>query len=674
MNNNPAFNGKWITTEEFSELSPRNVFHKQLDDLFLPCDEHRNRHILYRAEFFLDELPQEAFIRITADDYYKLYINGQPVGQGPAPSYHFQYAYNTYRINSYLQKGRNVISVHTLYQGLINRVWQSGDQRHGLICDLYADGICLLASGPAFRTCYHTAYEEEGTTGYETQFLETYDSRAPECHFYDLDFDDSTWLPAIVNEKDDHITVEQSTPLLETEVIEPVLLEKRGNELFADFGTTAVGYLLVTAKGPAGESIVVRVGQELTEAGEVRYDLRANCHYVEHWILSGGTDQLDWYDYKSFRYASLLLPQGTEVTNIYLLARHYPFTLNASLKSDYRGDPDIEAIWNLCVNSLHLGVQEAIHDCMEREKGFYLGDGCYSSLAHMILTGDDRMVRKVIDDAFVGSFITPGLVTCLDCSFMQEIAEYPLILVSLIWWHYRWTQDLEYLSKHYDNVISLLESYRRDYEKKGLLSHLDKWCVVEWPKNFQDGYDVDIEQGKICEEAHVVINAYYLEAIHIANQISSALGHAPYRDSSPLIHAFFQTFYDEKEHLFCDGEHSRHKSYIGNIFPFAYHLIPDAAFEENMRNMISHRKAADLSFFGSFALLQGLSSRDDTAMLSLVLHDKGAWLRMLREGATTTFEGWGRDTKWNTSLFHLAMCHVIAFLADLDNVRLFDRS
>ncbi len=46
--------------------------------------------------------------------------------------------------------------------------------------------------------------------------------------------------------------------------------------------------------------------------------------------------------------------------------------------------------------------------------------------------------------------------------------------------------------------------------------------------------------------------------------------------------------------------------------------------------------------------------------------DEGAWLRILREGGTTTFEGWGKDTKWNTSLFHLTMSYAAVFLCDTD--------
>ena len=36
--------------------------------------------------------------------------------------------------------GENTIAVHTYYQGLINRVWISGDGRHGLLLDLVVDG------------------------------------------------------------------------------------------------------------------------------------------------------------------------------------------------------------------------------------------------------------------------------------------------------------------------------------------------------------------------------------------------------------------------------------------------------------------------------------------------------------------------------------------------------
>ena len=86
-----TFLGTWISNAALADLSPRNVFHKQLSPLPLDCSEHRNQHILFRKSFHIDRDFSFAKIYISADDYYKLYINGRFVAQGPSPSYHFQY-------------------------------------------------------------------------------------------------------------------------------------------------------------------------------------------------------------------------------------------------------------------------------------------------------------------------------------------------------------------------------------------------------------------------------------------------------------------------------------------------------------------------------------------------------------------------------------------------------
>ena len=129
---------QWIMDPEFHGLTPINVFHKELEDPDLP--EHRedlkNHHMLVRKNFELNDTIEKGKIYITADDYYKLYINGKFVGQGPAPSYYFNYYYNCFDISDYLQPGRNLIAVHVYYQGLINRVWNSGDYRQGMMAEL----------------------------------------------------------------------------------------------------------------------------------------------------------------------------------------------------------------------------------------------------------------------------------------------------------------------------------------------------------------------------------------------------------------------------------------------------------------------------------------------------------------------------------------------------------
>jgi len=665
------FTGKWITDSEFYKLAPRNVFHRQLEKIDLPCDEHRNRHILFRKKFNLEKLPGKAVMFISADDYYKLYINGKFVAQGPSPSYHFQYNYNEIDVTAFLSEGENTIAVHTLYQGLINRVWVSGDNRHGLILDLDFDGKTFLSSDESFKTAPHSGYRETGICGYQTQCLEEYNSNAPEVGFEAPDFDDSKWENAKLHTCLDITLAEQKSYMLKFEKILPVSKELKGNTLSLDFGSNYVGYLCLEAKGKSGDVVTIRCGNDLNDDGSVRFALRANCTYEENWIISEGTSTLDWFDYKTFRHADVILPEGVEITNAFMSVRHYPFELKAKMKPEYAESEKLQNIWNLCVHTQKYGVQEVIQDCMEREKGFYVGDGCYTALTYMLLTKDDTMVRKLIDDAFSSSFITEGLVTCLDCAFMQEIAEYPLIMVYLILWHYRLTGDKEYLAANYPKTVKLLESYRKDYEKNGILSHLDKWCVVEWPKNFQDGYDVDITEGKICEQPHVSINAYYLEAIKTANKMAKILGLEPYREEKPLIDAFYNAFYDKEHHLFTDGTKTDHTSIIGNCFPYGFGLIPDPEFKANFEEMVNTRKISAFSFFCAFITMMGLVRAGKTEMLESALLDEGAWLRIIREGGTTTFEGWGKDTKWNTSLFHLTMSFAATFLSDTDLEKLF---
>ena len=665
-----SFKGRWITDGEFCELKPRNVFHKQLDKVDLPCDEHRNRHILFRKKFQIEEF-EKARIFISADDYYKLYINGEFVCQGPAPSYHFQYNYNCVDIAKYLKKGENLIAVHTLYQGLINRVWQSGDNRHGFIMDLEADGKILVSSDETFKTKLHSGYTETGIYGYDTQFAERYDSRADEVGFFKSDFDDSDWENALVSRVDDHTLTEQKSSMLVFEKKQPVKTYIEGNKLFADFGSNYVGYLMVKAKGKKDDKVIVRLAQEINEDGNIRFEIRANCKYEEEWILTDGESVLDWFDYKAFRYAELELPEDAQITDIYFKARHYPFDLKASLKPEYAENENLKKIWDLCINTQKYGVQEVIQDCMEREKGFYVGDGCYTALTNMVLTGDDSIVRKLIDDAFSSDFITDGLVTCLDCSFMQEIAEYPLMLVYLVLWHYNVTKDREYLEINYKKVTKLLDAYRRDYEKNGLLCDLDKWCVVEWPRNYQHGYDVDITEGKICEQPHISINAYYIEAVKTANRMAEILEKELYRDEKILKDAFINAFYDQKNHLFKDGAETNHKSLVGNIFPFAFSLCPDEECTKNIMKWLVDENISSVSMFCTFLAFMGFVRQGREDVIKEMLQDEGAWLRIIREDGTTTFEGWGKDTKWNTSLFHMTMSYAALFMADIDLKKIF---
>ena len=654
------FHGKLITLPEYADISPVEVWHRQLEKREIVSHMEENLHVLFRDRFTLHSTDGIS-ITITADDYYKLYINGTFVTQGPAPAFHFKYYVNTINISAYVHPGENTIAVHTYYQGLINRVWCSGDDRHGLIYDITQNGTLIACSGEQMKCARHTGYTEMGTVGYLTQFMERIDCRAPETGFQRIDFDDSAWQHAALRKHNDYTFVPQPTRQLVFERIPPVAIEKTADGLRIDFGSQYIGAPTFTAKGRAGDTVVIRCGQELNPDGSVRYKLRANCTYEEELILSGSIDELLQFDYKACRYMQLTVPEGCEITDIAFFARHYP--LEQSRACAYT-DPEIVKIWNLCVHSLKYGVQEVVQDCMDREKGQYLGDGSYSSLSHAILTGETAMMEKMIDNALDTAFISPTLMTCSPCSFMQEIAEYVPMMAVLLLAHTKISGSTAFAAAQFDRVAAAITAYSEAYEREDhLLYDLDRWCVVDWPNEARDGYDFNLTEGRVAVGTHSVINAYHILAVRALNKLAALLGREPYRDVSPLEKAFLDNFYVPEKKLFRDTPVTDHTALASNAMALAAGVCPEEALV-NVIDMILTKEPHQSAFFMTFASLLGLKryGRDD--LVCRMIKSEGRWLNMLREDATTTYEAWGRDKKWNTSLFHLCYTFAIIFLAD----------
>ena len=667
-----SFAGTWITDAEMAVLVPRPVKARDLRQHLLPPvrKDLGNRHVLFRRTFDL-AAARKVRVFITADDYYKLYVNGRFAGQGPAAGVPEHTYYNEIDITPLVRAGRNVLAVHTYYQGLVNRVWVSGDNRHGLLLDVVADGRTVVKSDETFLTARHGAYSACGVVGYDTQYLERYDAGAPEAGFERPDFDDSRWARAVVHPRGgDYSVFPQPTPMLTFEVIRPVSCETAADgSVRYDFGGIYVGSVELSASGPKGAEVKLLCGQELNADGTVRHKMRCNCDYVESLVLSGGPkDVLNQFDFKSFRYLEVRAPKGVSVdpASVVLRARHSPFCLRA--KPNFGENADLARIWRLCVDSFRYGVQEQIQDCMDREKGYYLGDGCYTMYSYCLLTGDWTPARKFFDDFLRTRDVDRGLLTCANCSLMQEIAEYPLMLIWFARAYLEETGDVAFVRERFGALADVLDSYRERYARAdGLICRLDKWCVVEWPQNYQDGYDAKVGPGKVNPDTHSSANAWYVGAVKCLNAIADRVGLKRYADVAPLERAFRRAFWDGERKLFVDRDGSRHVSMPGNSYAAMFRLYPCEYAEEfhlNYLRMIRERGYKTINMFQFVPVFTYLKAKGENALLREMLVSPDAWLRILREGGTRTFEGWGKDTKWNTSLFHLTAASVVLFLCD----------
>lgn len=98
-----------------TSVKPVNLFHRMKHDTAVKDCGVKNYHVHFRKKFTCRN-KDNIKIRISADDYYKLYINGKFVCQGSASAYYTSYKYNEIDISEYIRDGNNIISVHFFLQ------------------------------------------------------------------------------------------------------------------------------------------------------------------------------------------------------------------------------------------------------------------------------------------------------------------------------------------------------------------------------------------------------------------------------------------------------------------------------------------------------------------------------------------------------------------------------
>lgn len=654
---NSVFKPAWYTIPAFADAVPASLYHKEMaaekkaaeqkKRQQKDSEELKNLHVLTRAPLLYRKDMGRIRLRLTADDYYKLYINGRFVTQGPAPAWPEHYYYNEMDITSYLQEGDNVLALHLYYQGLVNRVWNSGDGRFGVAAEISPD--CSKPWEPQWRYQISRAYSG-GTTGYETQYLENFDSNLWEENWNRPDYDDRQWPAMVMAGWADYRLFLQPTWQLSIYTLPPRKIRIDEIRCQVDFGEELTGALKIKAEGRKGDRIIIRCAEELDETGRPRFELRCNCRYEEVWTLKDGINYLEPYDYKAFRYAELLVDEGVMILGVEALVRHYPMAEeNCTLTCS---DEHLEKIFALCKNGVRYGTQDGYLDCPTREKGQYLGDAVVTGHAQVWLTGSVEMLRKCIDQFARTKAICPGIMAVAPGSFMQEIADFSLLWSELLLRDYQFTGDRDFLREYYPAARGIVEYFSGYARPDGLLEHVaDKWNLVDWPDNLRDDYDfpLTIPVGPGC---HNTLNALYVGAVKNLNRIERLLELPLSADYEKLRASYIEAFFSREDGLFIDREGSSHAALHSNVYALYYGLEPAGSTDGIADFILAKGFCCGVMF--SYFYLKALAriNRYPDVYRMLVNESEHGWVNMLREGATTCFEAWGKEQKWNTSLCH----------------------
>ena len=104
-----------------------------------------NTFAAFRKDFEIVEQIEKAEIHITADQAYKLYINGKYICRGPARGYQNHWPFDKIDVSSYLHEGHNWISVQAYNPG-IGTFQYKHESSAGLICSLVVNDSLTIVS------------------------------------------------------------------------------------------------------------------------------------------------------------------------------------------------------------------------------------------------------------------------------------------------------------------------------------------------------------------------------------------------------------------------------------------------------------------------------------------------------------------------------------------------
>ena len=423
------------------------------------------------------------------------------------------------------------------------------------------------------------AFQSDRIFGYDTQYAEDIDMRLYPFGWTCNHFDDSEWkYPDVVRDYPHKLYKQSTMPLLWNRLQPESITNSAPGRFLIDFGRECVGCTVIKAAGISGDIMEVRHAEELNSNGSARYELRANCAYREFITFSGRSEEkVEFFDYKAFRYVEIIgYPGDLSFDDIYIAERHYPVNDSAVL---HTSDDILDKIWDICQRSVILGTQDSYLDCMTREKGAYLGDAFITGLSHLYLTGCHDMLKKVLTDFAASSEICPGLLAVSPGAFNQHIADYSLLFVPLLHEYYMWSADIDFIRQTLPVVDGLLAYFARYKKHSGLLEDFTgKEIMVDWPKEFRDGYDDPGLMGDQIRQKGInsLLNIFYYGTLLTAEKLYKAAGNensacncnANAKDLSAKI---------KNEFLgadgFIDSNNSNHASLHSNALALMFNLV-----------------------------------------------------------------------------------------------------
>lgn len=500
-----------------------------------------NGYALFRKSFTLATVPKTARLSITADQAYRLFINGTYVCSGPARGFQAHWPFDQLDVASYLKPGRNVLAVRAYHPGCGTFSYVSQDTA-GVLLALEAGKVrvvtdhswkCRRQTGISKNTVPYSAQmafqehvdlREESPDWFKPSFRDAdwehpYDSRTWNAMpWYSLESrgipllrenevfhgkpigvasgkarnNDSPPRDVFLQRFQEGLT-HQPTPATTKSLHFELTGDKCWESLLIDFGRTVVGVPILAAKGArGGEMVDITFYETLGEAGltpDVDPKSWSALAMGNRAILRAGSSAHTFFHPMGFRYAVLTVRGSVVPLKLDFSIRRmaYPFTREGSFHSS---DAALNAIWESCAWTQECCSLDAYVDTPWREQAQWWGDARVQAWNTFHFCNDAKLLRRgihCIASQTIANGLTYGHAPTKAHSCI--LPDFSLTWILTLWDHYWQTGSTEAFERHEATVQGILNYFREMTDAKtGLVRHDSRyWLFLDWTTLHKEG-------------------------------------------------------------------------------------------------------------------------------------------------------------------------------------------
>ncbi len=563
-------------------------------------------------------------IYVTADDLFKLYVNGKKVGGTAAVADdNYQWAkIHEFDLSPFVKVGANEIALEGF----------NGGGQAGLLCRVQ------LGEKPILFT-------DQGWKATDLKPSESWTS---------LDFNDGDWPtatvlgPASMAPWGNRLAgwpapVAVQPPYLLHMPISPSQISYGPDVDHLSWLPTTHNVLMGRPVGSTGPwKLILDFGQELTGrvllkgySGEVEIGTgESTGEAIEHPYTS---TRFSTTPYSAFRFVALSFPADVErfKGDVILDHLYYPVSYQGSFDCS---DPLLTKIWYTGAYTAHLCMQEDIWDAPKRDRLRWMGDLHVSGEVINNVFADqflmEQTIRRLREDAQQGRKVgdLPGAhvnsIPGYSCAWIAGLADL-----------YRHIGDREFVESQHGALLSLVEFLRQDLDDRGVFANKHgEWPFVDWAPLFNGDHP----------EARAATHLFLIKAVHEAVFLLGELGDkanaAKYSLwADDLVAAAQKNLVSETGTFGDRSQENAMAVYSGVANPSQV----DAIYSQILKPGAPAWKFGASPYYTNYLLL-ALSQAGHTQDATNYI--RSFYGGMLAEGATTWWEGY--DPTWDKHNFH----------------------